>query len=302
MTDPGEVQAAAAGGHGRLRASRADRERVIELLKVAFVQGRLTQDELDTRVGQAFASRTYADLADLTGDIPAGPAGAEPAGTPARTLAKAAHRSAICLLVAFALVGVAALTGSEVLVAMAIFPGIAAIIAASGFLGYGVVDAWQERRSRGQLPPPRRDGRIPKAAGPAAPAVIRLRPEHAPARPAPACEPTGRDGTSGKLPGEARGRRAVSTPCRAPYNRVPPWMRLHIWSTRCTSSGQKRGFVRSFVVMAAQRSGPGRRLSKVPGSGLAIEEPVLTWARPQAGCGLPVLSAPELAALGRRVS
>jgi len=163
MTDPGEVQAAAAGGHGRLRASRADRERVIELLKVAFVQGRLTQDELDTRVGQAFASRTYADLADLTGDIPepavAEPA-VEPAGTPARTLAKAAHRSAICLLVAFALVGVAALTGSEALVALAFFPGIAAIIAASGFLGYGVVDAWQEQRSRGQLPPSRRDGRI----------------------------------------------------------------------------------------------------------------------------------------------
>ena len=164
MTDPGGERAAAAGGHGRLRASRADRERVIELLKVAFVQGRLTQDELDTRVGQALASRTYADLADLTGDIPAGPAGAEPAaepaGTPARTLAKAAHRSAICLLVAFALVGVAALTGSEALVALAVYSGIAAIIAASGFLGYGVVDAWQERRSRGQLPPPRRDGRI----------------------------------------------------------------------------------------------------------------------------------------------
>src|SRR5215472_1382349 len=128
MTDPGEARAAAAGGHGRLRASRADRERVIELLKVAFVQGRLTQDELDTRVGQALASRTYADLADLTGDIPAGSPGAElaaePAGAPARTLAKAAHRSAICLLVAFALVGVAALTGSEALVALAIYTGI----------------------------------------------------------------------------------------------------------------------------------------------------------------------------------
>jgi hypothetical protein len=162
MTDPGEVRAAAAAGHGRLRASRADRERVIELLKVAFVQGRLTQDELDTRVGQALASRTYADLADLTGDIPAGPAAAEPAtepaGTPARTLAKAARRSGICLLIAFALVGVVALTGSEALIPLAFFPGIAAVIAASGLLGYGVVDAWQERRSRGQLPP-RRDGR-----------------------------------------------------------------------------------------------------------------------------------------------
>jgi uncharacterized protein DUF1707 len=105
MTARGQERAAAVGGHGRLRASGADRERVIELLKIAFVQGRLTQDELDTRVGQALASRTYADLADLTGDIPAGPAGAEPAGTPARTLAKAAHRSGICLLIAFALWG-----------------------------------------------------------------------------------------------------------------------------------------------------------------------------------------------------
>jgi len=161
MTDPGEERAAAVGGR-RLRASRADRERVIELLKVAFVQGRLTKDELDTRVGLALASRTYAHLAGLTADIPAGLAAAEPtaepAGTPAQTLAKAARRSGICLLVAFALVGVVALTGSEALAQLAIFPWIAAVIAASGFMGYGAVDAWQGLRSRGQLPP-RRDGK-----------------------------------------------------------------------------------------------------------------------------------------------
>ena len=86
MTEPAEERAAAAAGRGRLRASRTDRERVIELLKVAFVQDRLTQDELDTRVGLALASRTYADLADLTADIPAGPAAAAPAGTPAGRL------------------------------------------------------------------------------------------------------------------------------------------------------------------------------------------------------------------------
>ena len=163
MTDPGGERAAAAGGHGRLRASRADRERVIELLKVAFVQDRLTQDELDTRVGLALASRTYADLAELTADIPSGPAAeraVEPAGTPARTLAKAARRSGICMLVAFALVGAVALTNAASLLPPAILLGIAAVIAASGFLGYGVVDAWQERRSRRQLPPrPRWDGR-----------------------------------------------------------------------------------------------------------------------------------------------
>jgi hypothetical protein len=162
-TAPADERTAAAGGPGRLRASRADRERVIELLKVAFVQDRLTQDELDARVGLALASRTYAELADLTADIPAGSAAAEPAGrpgTPGRTLARAARRSGICMLVALALVGVIALTNAENLVGPAFFCGVAAAISASGFMGYGMVDAWQQRRSRGQLPPrPRRDGR-----------------------------------------------------------------------------------------------------------------------------------------------
>ena len=69
---------------GRFRASDADREQVIDTLKVAFVQGRLTRDELDARAGQTFASRTYAELAAVTADIPARPPAArEPAGQPA---------------------------------------------------------------------------------------------------------------------------------------------------------------------------------------------------------------------------
>jgi hypothetical protein len=135
---------------------------VIELLKAAFVQDRITHDELDTRVGLALASRTHAELADLTADIPAGPAAAEPAakaaGTPARTLARAARRSGICILIPLALVGLIALTHAGFLLDLAVFAVPAAAIAATGFLGYGVVDAWQQRRSRGQLPPqPRRD-------------------------------------------------------------------------------------------------------------------------------------------------
>jgi Domain of unknown function (DUF1707) len=59
-----------AGGLGRLRTSRADREQAIDLLKAAFVQGRLAKDEFDSRVGRVFASRTYADLDALTADIP----------------------------------------------------------------------------------------------------------------------------------------------------------------------------------------------------------------------------------------
>jgi len=43
---------------------------VVGTLKVAFVQGRLTKDELDARLGQTLASRTYAELAALTADLP----------------------------------------------------------------------------------------------------------------------------------------------------------------------------------------------------------------------------------------
>jgi hypothetical protein len=56
---------------GHLRASDADRERVIDTLKAAFVQGRLTIDELAMRTGVALASRTYGELTAITADIPA---------------------------------------------------------------------------------------------------------------------------------------------------------------------------------------------------------------------------------------
>ena len=78
MSGPGEEITAGAGGHGRMRASHADREHVIGVLKVAFVQGRLEQDEFDLRVGQTFAARTYGELAAVTADLPAGLAAAQP--------------------------------------------------------------------------------------------------------------------------------------------------------------------------------------------------------------------------------
>ena len=62
----------------RLRASHADREQVIGLLKTAFVHGRLTKEEFDGRVDRAFAARTYAELTGLTGDLPVTPAAPGP--------------------------------------------------------------------------------------------------------------------------------------------------------------------------------------------------------------------------------
>ena len=78
MTGPGDRVPAAAGGPGHLRASHADRERVVDTLKAAFVQGRLTEVELDAGVGHALAARTYAELAAVTAGIPAGSSLARP--------------------------------------------------------------------------------------------------------------------------------------------------------------------------------------------------------------------------------
>jgi len=72
-------------GHGQpadvsqLRAAHADRERAVDVLKAAFAEGRLDQDEYTTRIGQAYASRTYGELAALTADLPIGPLGTLPA-------------------------------------------------------------------------------------------------------------------------------------------------------------------------------------------------------------------------------
>ena len=73
MTGPGDEKAAGEPDRGHLRASHADREQVIAALRAAFIQGRRTRDEFDLRLGRALGARTYAELAALTADIPAGP-------------------------------------------------------------------------------------------------------------------------------------------------------------------------------------------------------------------------------------
>ena len=77
-----------AAAMARLRASHADRERVIGVLKAAFVEGRLTKDEFDARAAQAFNARTYAQLAAVTTDIPAGLCGVQSLRKPARAQAE----------------------------------------------------------------------------------------------------------------------------------------------------------------------------------------------------------------------
>jgi capsular polysaccharide biosynthesis protein len=57
---------------------------VVEVLKAAFVQGRLSKDEFDLRVGQALAARTLTVLAALIADLPAGLVAARRRRMPAR--------------------------------------------------------------------------------------------------------------------------------------------------------------------------------------------------------------------------
>jgi hypothetical protein len=80
VAEPGknETVAASSRSHGSLRASHADREQAIGTLKAAFVQGMLAKDEFDLRVGQAFVSRTYAELAAITVDLAVEPTAAQP--------------------------------------------------------------------------------------------------------------------------------------------------------------------------------------------------------------------------------
>jgi len=68
---PGEGPRGGGGAAPELRASHQDRDRVVEILRVAAGDGRLTADELDERLESALTARTYRELAALTADLPA---------------------------------------------------------------------------------------------------------------------------------------------------------------------------------------------------------------------------------------
>lgn len=111
-------------GRGRLRAGHADREQVIEALKDAFVQGRLTRGELDVRAGRALAARTRADLAIAFAAVWVAANILDPHG-----LGNPYHPwSRLCLVVA-----------------------LAAVAAAFGIMLNGVGNAMEQRHSRRQL-------------------------------------------------------------------------------------------------------------------------------------------------------
>jgi hypothetical protein len=157
-------------GRDHIRASHADREHVIDTLKAAFVQGRLTKDEFDQRVGQAFDSKTYAELAALSADLPAGPT--RPLSQPGRAQGwslgdeKVLEWAIASALSPLAPLAAAFLTGNQVLAAVSVILFILDLVLGLPFLMIVVGTRVEERRqghhspgSQGQ--PPGRGGRPP---------------------------------------------------------------------------------------------------------------------------------------------
>jgi hypothetical protein len=169
----GEIPAGA-GGRSHLRGSHADREQVIDVLKAAFVQGRLARDEFDLRVGRALTSQTHADLAALTADIPAGLTGTQPP-EPARKSVSSVSNEAVTAVgcVSAAWMGIwlplVIVDGINSLVNLVLVVVLISVVPVSlaGFLLY---HAWLDKRAGG--PPPRG---MPPGAGGALPAPAATR-------------------------------------------------------------------------------------------------------------------------------
>lgn len=91
-----------------VRASDADREAVVESLRVHAAAGRLEPEELERRIEAVYAARLQSELGPLVADLPATP----PPAPPRPPRSRAWPDLAPLLLLAVALVALWALTGA----------------------------------------------------------------------------------------------------------------------------------------------------------------------------------------------
>ena len=162
MAGPGDVTAAADGrDRGGLRASHADRELVIGALKAAYVQGRLTEDELGARAGRVYRSRTYAELAkvtaEITADIPAELTRARPARDPWRAT-KIAWRIEYAMFLP-GIVAVLLIPGGPRTSVATVVIMTTVVYVLFWILGVSLmISSRPQKRAGGQLPPPSAPG------------------------------------------------------------------------------------------------------------------------------------------------
>jgi Domain of unknown function (DUF1707)/Cell wall-active antibiotics response 4TMS YvqF len=76
MTDEAGQHEPSGDPSGKVRASDAEREAVVERLREATAEGRLTLGELTERTGAAYTATTRGELVPITADLPASPAAA----------------------------------------------------------------------------------------------------------------------------------------------------------------------------------------------------------------------------------
>ncbi len=148
MTEPGDEIAAYGGGSERLHASHAvARDQVIRILGAALAQGRLTEDEHDVRAARVSSSRSYADLAGLIADLPAGLATRPPK-------ASDVWKAVSVIIAAIGVLAAIVLWNPDnyPAFALALF-AIATLIVAPGITVGLIFDVRHQKRSDGQLPP-----------------------------------------------------------------------------------------------------------------------------------------------------
>ena len=138
-------------------ASHGEREQVIGALKAAFVQGRLTKVEFDARVGLALTSRTRAELAAMTADIPVGLTGVQPDRQPALGEPALGVRSAVCVTASAAVLAAvlwaAAWSAGSAAAAAAALALSGVVIFTVFVTGYQVRDSRHRGRTGRPLPP-----------------------------------------------------------------------------------------------------------------------------------------------------
>jgi hypothetical protein len=164
----GDDSALRAARRGEMRASDADRELVIGTLKAAYVYGLVTKDEFDERIGHTLGSRTHADLALITADIPAGLTSAPATLSPARPKTKPPASAnpgfgGRAVIVPTALAGLAlalgVVAGGSVAGQVALGAAAECAVLSLLFLAVAqIVSSLHDKRSGGQLPPGGRAG------------------------------------------------------------------------------------------------------------------------------------------------
>jgi len=143
MTRPGHEIVA---GGSPLPVTYADRERVIRTLKAALEQGRLTEAEHDERTAKASVSRSGAELAGLTADLPAGITAVPPSVRDVRIAV------GVIIAAAGVLAAVLVTNPDNILAFMAALGAVATLIVVPVITVGLIIDVRHQKRSSGELP------------------------------------------------------------------------------------------------------------------------------------------------------